>query len=636
MQALWSRAAQNPGTCRCLSCVSNAATVARRRGPRALRGSWALGTPTSTFLYTAVFAAGLTMDARAKLDRNRQWERAFEQLREAMDRPLPTRPTRAEPMEEATAVGADGATVMPSTDDVQFNTEERAWDNLRFDSRMPGAAKLEWPANTGRDLVPHHLPPQSLWSPDHIRLTATRRRHTKKKLAMQELTTGLLVHNLIRHCELWRYCDHGEGRHLLDRLCPQIRAVAYATPAEERTIRRNFLSDIEQLHCTHVSASPQEIAKARTQVTPSAVPAYFQDADGDFYALCEQMNVGISTLLRQAGRKDQKEKTFAIAKVCHNLLISTAAPDLQTYNLLFCAFKLWRRTVLADQVIAAFYSAKIRPNEFFCSQVLDHYVSTGRPDDFSRFVARMRGVGDTLMLADPSITITKEGSDRLVRLSDNKVYQKVHPTPMVFGALIDGVVQFAGFDRALDIYSEMKAEGWGLAIPALINLLRDCIRRSDWEGGVYVWEEIRSIKALVKPQHVAKAYHHMLSLCSVTGNTIAFNQVLNEVGRRGLDQEPILKAALRATQLAQHQPDTRAPAWTADNLMIAVSSYVNDATSPHGEDDEPDLDDQSLTQRSSPSAATKPVATDESIDAKEAWSSWVEHEFGEKPKDPEL
>jgi hypothetical protein len=127
----------------------------------------------------------------------------------------------------------------------------------------------------------------------------------------------------------------------------------------------------------------------------------------------------------------------------------------------------------------------------------------------------------------------------------------------------------------------MKADGWGLAVPELTRLLGDCIRRADWEGGTYVWEEINSIKTKAKPSYVARAYHHMLSLCSVTGNTVAFNQVLNEVAKRGFDQKAIIKAAMKTTRSAQYKKDNLAPAWAADNLMIAVSGYLNEAKAPN-------------------------------------------------------
>jgi hypothetical protein len=613
---------------------------------------------------TTVFAAGLTIDVKAKLDRNVQWTEAFAQLQHALDEPLtatrtahqledsspdPSSQLAGHEVEDADSQklhhAADMETVdstTPNEHDVsQLDAATRTWDDLRLDSRLPGAQALPWPPNTGRELIPHHLPPQSLWSPDTLRLSALRRRHTRKKLAMQELVTGFLIHNLIRHVDLARVLGKTDPR--LARLSPCIRHIAAESDAEAEAARTAYVADMEQLHITHVSSSAEHIARTRTHTTPLRLPSYTQDADGDFYQICKQMNQGITQLFGQCGKGHDAEKPFVVAKICHNLLVSTSAPDIHTFNTLIAGFTLWRRSRLVDDVIAALLASKIRPNELLCTQILRHYTVRSRPDDFSRFVALMRGVGDSLTLANPGITLNEASQNRLVRVSEDKVYQKTHPTPMVFAALIDGVMKFAGFDRALNVYYEMKADGWGLALPALTKLLADCIRRADWEGGTYVWEEINSIKAKVKPSYVARAYSHMLSLCSVTGNTAAFNQVLNEVAKRGFDQKSIINAAIQTTRWAQNKRDNIAPAWAADNVMIAVSGYVSDVKLPNdpvddSPPDETEFGDSAFSQEMPQEGAASQtrhsgIGTPTNTTSTEAWSSWVEYELGKRPKD---
>ncbi|KAF1911747.1 hypothetical protein BDU57DRAFT_523728 [Ampelomyces quisqualis] len=669
MRAFWSRVARSPGTCRCMSYVSHARAVVSRRGQRRLRGSWASGTPTSTFFYTTVFAAGLTVDAQAKSERNRQWEKAFARLRDALDRPpqaapstagKPKRERRVSPdlsghIEDTEWQGVPHAVSMELGDDAALlkheaalvDSDEAVWKSLRLDSRFPGARALPWPASTGPDVNPYHLPPHSLWAPDALRLSALRRRRTWKKQAMQELCTGLLVHNLITHVGIIRCLGNKDA--LLKRLSPHIRLAAIKTDAAERTARTEFLTEIDRLHRTPLSSSPDDTYKARTALAHLGIPRYTEDADGDFYDIAKQMNDGITRLLRQCSKGDPAEKASVVAKICHNLLISTSAPDIHTFNVLMAGFALWRRSDLVDDVIAALEPSKIRPNELLCTQILTHYTNQSRPDDFSRFVAKMRGVDNAITLANPSITINEAGCGRLVRINDHKVYQKIYPTPMVFAALIHGVLKFAGFDRALDIYYEMKADGWGLTMPALTRLLADCIRRADWEGGAYVWEEIKRIKANVKPSYVAKAYHHMLSLCSVTGNTVAFNQVLNEVAKRGFDHRSIIKAALITTRWAEQKKHNVAPAWTADNVMIATSAYLKDVKPmDKAVDEEPldetEFDDDLFTRQLLEEEMAANSSTPDSVqsakapqaDEKEVWAAWLEHEFGERPRDPEL
>jgi hypothetical protein len=594
------------------------------------------------------------VDAQAKAKRNKQWDDAFAQLREAMDQPLPEDAAHKAASEHARqshgynesassdpAEGTDphvtgsdkaGDTVAQSRRDA---AAQKAWDDLQYDSRFPGEQSLAWPANTGRDLIRYHMPPQSLWAPDTLRWTAMRRRHTWKKVAMQELSAGLLVHNLIRHINLSSFLSAHGAKPVIQTLSPLISVTARLDDEQAQDARSAILASMEKVHLTDVNGSAESIMKARTHPSLQC-PTYYQDADGDFYHICKQMNEGIKQLLGQCAKDNDKEVAVTVAKICHNLLVSTAAPDIQTFNILLSGFGLLQRTNLVDAVIASFYASWARPNEIACRLILDHYTVTSRPNAFSRFVARMRGFGDALMLADPSITINEASQGRLLRLDSDKVYQKVHPTPMVLGSLISGVMKFAGFDRALDIYYELKADGWGLDTPALTKLLADCIRRVDWEGGTYVWEEINSIKARTRATDMAIAYYHMLSLCSVTGNTVAFNQVLNEVARRGYDRRQIITAALKTTKRAQSKWETRAPAWAADNLMIAASAYVNDIKTSDDTFslDDADIDDELFTQHT-PEESSRSVKEQSDADAtKDAWSSWVEHELGGKAKDP--
>jgi hypothetical protein len=516
---------------------------------------------------------------------------------------------------------------------------EMAWEDLRFDSRLPGSQVLEWPASTGPELVRNNLPPQSLWAPDILRWNALRRRHTWKKLAMQELSAGVLIHELLSRIDFTRFIVTAADE--LDKLAPQIQEVIYMLPAQAKQARLKLLEDIEKLHLTPVDSPEAADIKAKIHTNHSIAPNFYQDADGDFYAISEYLNEGLKTLLRDTPTANDQTEALKIAKICHNIAVSSAPPDLQTFNTLLAGFKRWNRPNLVEAVIAAFYVHKIRPNEITCREILQYYSSRSHPDNFSRFVAKMRGLGDALMLANPNITVNEASQGRLVQVNEDKIYQKVHPTPMVFGALISGVMKFAGFDRALDIYYEMKADGWGLDVPGLTRLLHDCIRRADWDGGLYVWEEINNIKTKANTRDMTKAYDHMLSLCSVTGNTVAFNQILQDVATGGFDGKMIIEAAVRTTQRAKQRRNL-APAWAADNVLIAVSDYYKNVKP--GEDKVPlsfDDEDDAMFDKLTPNVKEEEAKVEAEAEAqakadpKKAWASWVEHEFGERPKDPE-
>ena len=669
MRAIWSRATSNPGTCRCISCVSNTTALARCGRRTALRGSWAVGTPTSTFVYTTIFAAGLAVDAKAKAARNKQWDKAFSQLAGSAHHPSSVEDFKdTEAATDAVSLphGNHGLTLDDLPRDLDWSALQRvvgmeleedqvletqeiqsqirdyadlAWEDLQFDSRFPGVQQLDWPANTGADLIRNNLPPQSLWAPDRMRVIALRRRHTWKKLAMQELSVGLLIHDLLYHTNATRF-----SRTLSDefaKLSHQIQDAISMTPDQRTQSRQNILEALENLDKTPVDSEVDGYVNARIQADHPAIPRYYQDPDGDFYAIADQMNQGIQGLLKEIPHGSDKKEALAVAKICHNLLVSSASPDLQTFNTLLIGFRRWRRPKLVDHVAASLLVSKIRPNEITCRELLNHYASArhGYADDFSRFITKMRGLDDALMLANPNISINEASQGRLVRVTEGKIYQKVYPTPMVFSSLITGVMRFAGFDRALDIYYEMKTDGWGLDVTGLTRLLNDCIRRADWEGGLYVWGEINSInKAKIEPHDMAKAYSNMLSLCSITGNTIAFNQILNDLSKEGFDRGEILTAAAKATGVARKKKEYLAPAWVADNVMIAASAYVKDARSSGPEGPlAPEMmdDDNTMFSQHEPDAMGDIEHSIAEPDPKELWSQWLEREFGERPKEPE-
>jgi hypothetical protein len=636
---------------------------------RGLAAAQAFGTPTSTFVFTAVFTAGLAIDARAKKRRNEQWDTAFTVLRKEM--------ARDKNVEEELGTGnvdADAQVDVPEEEGIQSNkshlmleevfSEDTNWDALQqtignellegqpfplhsspvslahtddlwellsSDSRFPGTQAIHFSANTGQNLVRHHLPPQSLWSYDHAREKSLRRRQVRKKLAIQELSMGMLISSL-----LLRARSFSASAEIFEDLSPSLQDVAVYEVEEsavERLEARKSLKALESLP----SDSPDTVIWALLAGRPSFTkPNYSQDSDGDFYHVCAAMNASIKRLFSTG----QTEPARTLAKIAHNLFISTAAPDVQTFNVLISGFKRWKLSGLIDEAIAALDSCKIRPNEITCATILDHYIQAKEPEKFSRFVAKMRGVGDALMLAMPSININETGAARLVRVSDSKVYQKVYPTPLVFNTLMLGVLRFAGIDRALEIYYEMKEDGWGLDVLGLSHFLIECVYRSDWDNGLYIWEEINSIKRRTKDSHMEKAYAEMLSLCSVTGNTAAFNHILRDVVKRGMDRKEILDSTTAITRRArahhtrskQDENVTVAPAWAADNVLIAVSGYMDESNNSRPSSvTELEAELEGIASSYEDPLPYSGLEESKKVDPTAAWSTWMEHEFGTDP-----
>ncbi|KAF2120505.1 hypothetical protein BDV96DRAFT_564987 [Lophiotrema nucula] len=619
MQAIWSRAARNPGTCKCIQCMSNASAVARRNGANGIRGAWAFGTPTSTFIYTSIFAAGIAIDAKAKQRRNEQWEAAFAHLREEVAQaeetgvyrrvtatldqgPFGRRALRDHIFEETSLPSPDVvplSDIWPNGVDWDFihraagmhliedpvllerqslaqvtgeDITEKLWRLVPFDSRFPGTQALKWPVNTGPPLNRRNLPPQSLWSLDNLREKALRNRHTWKKIAIQELSVGWLVHNLLHQARSWELPTPQ-----LNELSQPIRDIASLLEVPTMQIQQKITAQTRQIQKLPSYLSADDILKVKTYDIPSQLPSYHQDPDGDFLYTCKALNAALMQLLFDSGEpRDSSAKILALAKICHNLLISSTAPDVQTYNILITGLKRWKLHSMTDSVIEAMLKSQIRPNEITCATVLDHYIQTTRPKEFGEFVGLMRGVGNALMLARPDVQINEVSSGRLIRVDEKKVYQKIYATPLVHNVLMHGALRFAGFDRAMEIYYEMKTDGWGLDLPGLSQLLADCIFRADWDGGLYVWKEITAIKEQAEKSDINRAYATMLSLASVAGQGRAFRQIHKEVEQCGLDGRKILKLALEITEKINKRQLNRPRIYGGDHILIALMNYRDD------------------------------------------------------------
>lgn len=670
MVARWSRALRNPGSCGRNSPLANFSAVPKCAGAIGLRG---LKTSTST--YTAATVSGSAVDPQARKKQNEQSNTvldpfhgtayALEKLsylkpsveehwtnrREAVD-------IASEDIDWEAVSGVIGMELDedPVLDQQQHQTQsdkvdipEVLWELLSSDARFGGPSLLDWPSSTGIDPgKKYNLPPQSLWALEMTRLKAMRNRQTRKKLAIQELSICLMIYRLLAGSKAHKASDDA-----LDPLLPHIRNVALLTPDEMGRSIRRIRANISALETTPDEDWPEDPMTLRTGLKFDAEPSYVQDEDGDFHLIASQLNAAIKNLFieHQSERDSPESMALATAKLCHNLIVSTAAPNLQTFNVLLTGFQKWECPALIDFVIQALDDCKIRPNEITCAAILEHYTETQRPDEFSRFVAKMRGAGDALMLARPDININEASQGRLVRTSEKKVYQKVHPTPLVFDAMMHGVLKFAGFDRAMDIYYDMKADGWGLDVRGLSRLLDDCMHRADWTGGLAVWEEIASIKGRIRPGPLSKAYAQFLTLCSVAQKPAAFNTVLGDVVKRGFNRKAVLKEVRAYTQAVRRGRGYLAPAWTADNLLIAVSGGMKgdgDSEAAEffqelnvGEEVEVKAELKAELKAGSEevkgssggsSGAQASPGTQESSDTQQnpdAWNAWLEHELGD-------
>lgn len=584
MQTLWSRAIQSQCICKCVSCISKTGRVAPRVNSASVNASRSFSGPSSTFFYSAFFAAATVADSRSKEKRSKQWDNAIS----AVQRDLESTGRDVRGFGDQFANEGDldgrgagsGSLEIPTAD----GHPEDLWEFVEFDSGMPGVARPSWPINTGAKMDPNHLPPQSLWSSDHRRRNALRRRLDWKKLAVQELAIGRLVHLLLLNSK----ASHADEK-TLEAFPENIRVLSqkgkrklwHAYEAIKRRLRETCNMKEE--------SSIHDIEKARALRREwDAIPQYRQDRNGDFVNVLRELNNSLRTLFNTNRNPSLEEQQICVAKICHNLLASSAAPDVHTFNILILGFDRWNRPDLCHSVISTLDDAKIRPNELTCAAVLRHYVNADDPVRFSKYISRMRAIINPLMLARPDVRIEDEGAkSRLIPTeteNGTKVRQKIHPTPLVFRSLMRGALKFAGFDRAMEIYDEMKTDGWGLDVVSVSRLLQDCAISGAWIDGYLLWEEFQHLRSQGNiDRYLAKFYACMLALCERMGKPVAYNEVLAEAIAAGLDRHRLAQSAHLLALKARREgvggrgvEDPVGYANMGDSVFIAMSAWAEE------------------------------------------------------------
>lgn len=365
--------------------------------------------------------------------------------------------------------------------------------------------------------------PQSLWSGESQRRKAYARIWSKKKMSKAEIAAARLAVKMIMAVELESISRINLG------LLPQaVREIARLSRAEQNQL----LSDLSVDLLATNTLEPWEGRRGAT--ADMTVPQYEQREDNSHYPIVEELNESIVGLL-QAYTAREIGFVALVGKIVHNLLVSSAPPDLQTVNLLLLGFHgLGDRAHIRDQITGAVIhfclSVRVRPNEITCAAILACYIEQDNSTEFANFVGLMRAADGTrgLTLAKPDVHITEASDGRLVQHDqiERKVFQAVSPSGLVFWQVIRGVLKFSGLQAAIEICKNFGQLSWGLDRQCLFELLRQCVKEEDWEAGRWVWDQVE-IFSLRHHKDLASIVGMMLALCLKCDERYMFDKIFS-------------------------------------------------------------------------------------------------------------
>lgn len=435
---------------------------------------------SSTLWYSGIFAVAATLDAGVKIERREQWDKAIAGVKQELSE-VPTSTSKQ---------------LSDAPEEVEEGVEESATNFIPFDGLLedenvfqyvdPSQPRPRWPAHTGDTLRKHRLAPLSIYANRGQHNKAETTPWTPKKLAAVQTSIEILQIRLFQRLQ-------------------QRDMIEEATNAIPEDYAKHMLQDAEALRSQHnfkvgkllkIKAAEPTLSDYEAPEDNISLCSYRQDHIGHFSRMVNDLNSSLQTLFKL--RMDQQiSQPALLAKISYNLSCSQAPPNLNTYNTLLMGLSRMHEPTLVRHIIASMCETHMRMNEVSLTAILHFYTKTDDRKSFIRLIEQMRAKHGGLALARPDIgQIREDGRSRLIRDPDNpsKIILLPQPTPMVFGAVIAGVLKFAGFDTALSICDGMGRDGWGLCMTGLTPLLRDCAERRDWVSGLAIWKQIQALK----------------------------------------------------------------------------------------------------------------------------------------------
>jgi hypothetical protein len=541
MLNLWSQVGRVGCSCRCPSCLTTKHALVRRVST-AIGRMRARPKTSSTFLYSAIFAAATVTDGHFKRQRRAHWDDAIQKAQkqlEATQRAVKEHPDQF--VDENTGSEKnEPRSVKIQYEELDFDRQPgyEQQDNhiklmdvtnvLKY-APKPGAPRPPAPRTTESNYYPSRwgaewTAPQSLWSGEIRRAKAYERRWSKKKIAKAELAAARLAVTLTMLIDL-------ESQTMINLvvLPEAVREIARLSRAEQRQLLYDLKSDL-------INTDALESWETRRgNIAKMTIPYYSQREDNSHYPIVEELNESILGLIT-AYKNEEIHFKALVVKICHNLLVSPAPPDLQTINILLLGFysldqKTYHRHAVIDAVLHFCRTVKVRPNEITCAAILSSFIKRNMPDKFAEFIALMRAADGTrgLMLAKPEIRITETSQGRLIPHDEikGKVFQAVNPSALVFWQVVRGVLKFSGIQEAIEICKNFGKLAWGLDRTCLLDLLMRCVKEQDWESGIWVWEQVQIFHRRHKVD-LGGIIGAMLALCLKCNEKGMFEEIFQE------------------------------------------------------------------------------------------------------------
>ena len=464
MQVIWSRVAQTKSACRCSSCLNNAVTTARRTTTAASKRK-----PTFaelfTACYTAILGSAAVADAKRKDDRRKEWDRLIAEVRgeksQDSNDELRIQPTPGDSKGKEnssrplfTKFNRRGSTTGPMISTVILRSGS-SWTSRKplnsnpitaqsdlFDAHLHRSFSSVAEASVPSQIVPHrgwsHPPPRDP-GPDPI------------KLKWAEKMIAKLVTELLNGAKAQSRASDEDNDN-----SPEMREMAERIAALQSESRQFP----EYGWLTH---SGVRLERGRLHL---ALNTIFQKTEANHLPI-----------------------DVMVAKICYNLLVTTAPPSIETYNILvrgFCRLQQW---ALGEAVIRSFFSeSNFRANTATARIFLDFYTVKGDIQGFRKIVWRIsaRNGKDMRIVKIHTKLLWMRNARRWAYRSNTDFTRRGHflhvkmlRTKGIYDSIIQGILKLQGVPLTIRYVQAAMRAGGRLTSMTLSKLISRCVEDGD-------------------------------------------------------------------------------------------------------------------------------------------------------------
>jgi pentatricopeptide repeat protein len=210
-----------------------------------------------------------------------------------------------------------------------------------------------------------------------------------------------------------------------------------------------------------------------------------------------------------------------LLKICYNLLTSSSAPDIKTYNILIRGFTILRQNSLAHMVFQSMLARGVDPDAYSTVALINLSVKSSDFESYERI----------MQYADTG-PVTDEVENKQQIPGGGKT---------VLEAMINGAARF-GQAKRIKVYTRAIKRYYpdspGLSLFLLTSMLRLWTESRDWPKGRQLWSRMKGLERAAPHRGESftidlRAYRQMYYLCRACRKPEWSKAILAEARERG-------------------------------------------------------------------------------------------------------